>query len=213
MSWQVNYALQYFRQEPTTASAEHIREDAIIIMRHDQSCVVAIISAANTISHELALQYHADFPEMDFLCGYRKECVWEGAAIQYLEDNSIGWGSAGTLGSALSFNNVRTAAHKDYFFSYRLIRQIRAVSNLEREFDRVFKMTLTNGRILRVGMIMEYEPTADSIRSFWDRFGPIDIAWNINPNGSPTQNAVDAGRSLGCEVMKWEQLKVLLWKS
>jgi hypothetical protein len=57
---------------------------------------------------------------------------------------------------------------------------------------------------------MEYEPTADAIRTFWDRFGPIDIAWNINPNGNPTQNAIEAGADLGCEVMKWDELKIRL---
>ncbi|MCG3823579.1 hypothetical protein I3263_03430 [Photobacterium damselae] len=59
-------------------------------------------------------------------------------------------------------------------------------------------------------MIMEYEPTADAIRTFWDEFGPIDVAWNINPNGSPTQKAIAAGNDLGCEVLKWEELKQLM---
>lgn len=176
----------------------------------DRPDVVAVISAADTINAQLAMQYHTDFPDVDFLCGYRKECVWEGGAIRYLESNTIGWGNAGTLSSAIGTGDAKTAAHKGYFFSYRLIRQIRSVTNLEREFDRVFTMTLASGRTCRVGMIMEYEPTADAIRTFWDRFGPIDIAWNINPNGHPTQNAIEAGRSLGCEVMKWDELKVLL---
>lgn len=146
---------------------------------------------------------------MDFLCGYRKECAWEGGAIEYLEANNIGWGSAGTLGSAIP-NGINTAAHKTYFFSYRLIRQIKSVTILSRDFDRVFTMRLANGRTVRVGMITEYEPTADAIRTFWDRFGPIDIAWNINPNGHPTSNAIEVGRSLGCEVVKWEELREMV---
>ena len=210
MNWQVNYALKNIWESHGAASAQHLRDDAIRITIPDRADVVAIISAAYTINAELAMQYHADFPVMDFLCGYRKECVWEGGAIRYLESSQIGWGSAGTLGSAICRGDVKTSAHKDYFFSYRLIRQIEAVANLDREFDRVFTMTLVSGRTFRVGMIMEYEPTADAIRTFWDRFGPIDIAWNINPNGNPTQNAIEAGKILGCEVMKWNQLKVLM---
>lgn len=210
MNWQVNYALQNIWATHGAASAQHVRDDAIRITIPDRADVVAVISAAYTINTELAMHYHADFPDMDFLCGYRKECIWEGGAIRYLEGNTIGWGSAGTLGSAILTSDVNTAAHKDYFFSYRLIRQIRVVTNLDREFDRVFTMTLASGRTFRVGMIMEYEPTADAIRTFWDRFGAIDIAWNINPNGHPTQNAIEAGRSLGCEIMKWDELRVLL---
>jgi len=176
----------------------------------DRPDAVAVISAAYLIDSEMAKQYHLEYPEMDFLCGYRKQCAWEGGAIRYLESNSIGWGSAGTLGSAINNGDVKTAAHKDYFFSYRLINQMRSVTNLDREFDRVFTMTLANGRSVRVGMIMEYEPTADAIRTFWDQFGAIDIAWNINPNGHPTANAIDAGHSLGCKVMKWEELREIL---
>lgn len=210
MNWQVNCALKYIQDNHKSASVQHVRGDAIRIMLPHKSDVMAVISAAYTISTELAMQYHAEFPDMDFLCGYRKECVWEGGAIRYLEDSTIGWGSAGTLGSAVQKGDARSAAHKDYFFSYRLIRQMRSITNLDREFDRVFTMTLTNGRTVRVGMIMEYEPTADAIRTFWDRFGPIDIAWNINPYGNPTQNAIEAGAGLGCEVMKWDELKMLL---
>ena len=210
MNWQVNYALQNIWKSHGAEAAHHIRGEAIRISVPARPDIVAVISADYTVSANVAVQYRSDFPEMDFLCGYRKECVWEGAAITYLEGNQIGWGSAGTLGSAISTGDAKTASHKDYFFSYRLIRQMRSATNLSREFDRVFTMTLFSGRTLRIGMIMEYEPTADAIRTFWDRFGPIDIAWNINPNGNPTQNAIEAGRDLGCEVMKWDELRELL---
>jgi hypothetical protein len=210
MSWQVTYALENIRKNHGIASAHQIGDDAIRIVMPNRPDAIAVISAAQLISTESATQYHSNYPAMDFLCGYRRECAWEGGAIKYLEGKSIGWGSAGTLGSAIQAGNIKTATHKDYSFSYRLIRQMRSVSNLNREFDRVFTMTLANGRSVRVGMIMEYEPTADAIRTFWDRFGPISIAWNINPNGHPTPNAIEAGRSLGCEVVKWEELREIL---
>ncbi|WP_454832450.1 hypothetical protein [Pseudoxanthomonas wuyuanensis] len=210
MNWHVNYALKNLWKNHGEASAQYLRDEAIKITMPNQLVVIAVISAAYTINADLSMQYHADYPDMDFLCGYRKECVWDGGAISYLEGNAIGWGSAGTLGSAIFAGDVKNASHKDYFFSYRLIRQIRSIARLGREFDRVFTMTLTSGRTYRVGMIMEYEPTADAIRTFWDRFGPVDIAWNINPNGNPTQSAIEAGTALGCEVMKWDELSVLL---
>jgi hypothetical protein len=210
MSWQVNYALENIQQNRKVRSAQHIRGDAIRITIQEQPDVIAVISADHTINEKIVRQYHAEFPDIDFLCGYRKECAWEGGAISYLENNAIGWGNSSTLSFAIRDNDINTAAHKDYFFSYRLIRQKRTVANIMREFDRVFTMTLVDGRTLRVGMIMEYEPTADAIRTFWDRFGRIDIAWHINPNGHPTQNAIDAGRELGCGVMKWDELRVLM---
>ena len=38
--------------------------------------IVAVISDALTITADLVAKYHLAFPDMDFLCGYRKECVW-----------------------------------------------------------------------------------------------------------------------------------------
>lgn len=213
MNWQVNYALQKIWADHGAAAAQHLRDDAIKIMMPDRIEAIAVISACYTVNSELAIQYYAKFPHMDFLCGYRKECVWDGEAINFLEEKSIGWGSAGTLGSAIHSGEIRSATHKDYFFSCRLIKQSRFIKNLHREFDRVLRITLVSGRTFRVGLVLEYEPTADAIRTFWDRFGPIDIAWNINPNGNPTQNAIEAARALGCAVMKWEELKILLQKS
>ncbi|TPI21145.1 hypothetical protein FJW10_10135 [Mesorhizobium sp. B4-1-1] len=59
-------------------------------------------------------------------------------------------------------------------------------------------------------MIADYEPTADAVRTLWEQFGPIDIVWNINPNGSPSPEAIAAGQELGCEVMKWDELREYL---
>lgn len=210
MMWQIRFALEYLQKNTNLNSAEHIRDDAIKIELHDGAEVIAIISASYQITPELVAQYHADFPSMSFLCGYRKECIWEGGAIRYAQENQIGWGNAGSLSDAVESGDFINAEHKLYFFSYRLIRQMSSVTELDREYDRVFTMSLRNGKTYRVGMIMEYEPTADSIRTFWDHFGPIDIAWNINPNGSPTQQAINAGQELGCEVVKWEELKQLM---
>lgn len=210
MMWQIRFALEYLQKNVKLNSAEHIRDDAIKIELHDGAEVVAIISASYKITRELVAQYHSDFPNMSFLCGYRKECIWEGGAITYAQENQIGWGNAGSLSDAVESGNFVNAEHKHYFFSYRLIRQMSSITNLDREYDRVFTMSLRNGKSYRVGMIMEYEPTADAIRSFWDQFGPIDVAWNINPNGSATQQAINAGQELGCKVVKWEELKQLM---
>ncbi|MDI5929052.1 hypothetical protein QBK93_30890 [Rhizobium leguminosarum] len=210
MSWQVAYALKSIHGVRGVTGAENIRGDAIKITAQSQPESVAVISDADFIDVALAKGYHQQYPEMDFLCGYRKGAVWEGAAIKYLEGQKIGWGNSGTLTSAIQDDNVKTAAHKEFFFSDRLIRQLRCVASIDREFDRIHSLTLANGRTLRIGMVMEYEPTAEAVRTLWDRFGAVDVIWNINPNGKPTQKAIEAGEELGCKVMKWDELKALL---
>ena len=210
MKWQIKYALPNIKEERNVISAEPVGSDAINIVIRDQSDILAVISDSYRIDEAQTREYHTKFSNLDFLCGYRKECIWEGGAISYLERNGIGWGSAGTLYSAISRGDVNIASHKDYSFAVRIIHQLRAVKKVVREFDRILSITLANGHELRIGMVMQYEPTADAIRTIWEKFGPINIAWNINPNGNPTSSAVDAGYELGCEVMKWDELKAYL---
>ncbi|MFT4276991.1 MAG: hypothetical protein QM576_11585 [Rhodopseudomonas sp.] len=205
MSWQVRYALANISGSQLTG--EHVGGELIRITAQDQPEVWAVISAEHEICAATAERYRTTYPEMDFLCGYRKSCVWHGEAIEHLESVDVGWGSCATLASASLEGNANTASHKTYFFSDRLLRQYGRVQNVCREYDRIHRVTLRSGTVLRIAMIADYEPTADAIRSLVDQFGRVDIVWNINPNGHPSPEAIAAGIDLGCEVMKWEELK------
>lgn len=206
MNWQVKYALVNFAKEGRSR-AEHLGGELIRIVSEDRPDVVAAITAATTVDQATAVGYRNSFEGLDFLCGYRAECVWDGKAIQYLEESQVGWGSFSTLSSAVLDGNANTAQHKVYKFSDRLLRQYGPVVTVVREFDRIHRVALRSGEVLRIGMIAEYEPTADEVRTLWDRFGPVDIIWNINPNGTPQPEANEAGRELGCEVMLWNALR------
>lgn len=206
VSWQVKYALANFAKEGPSV-AEHLGGDVIRIVTENRPDVVAAISAVTTVDQATAAGYRDRVEGLDFLCGYRAECAWEGEAIRYLEDNQVGWGSFGTLRSAVLDGDANAAQHKVYKFSDRLLRQYGPVAAVDREFDRIHRVTLRSGEVLRIGMIADYEPTADEVRSLWDRFGPVDIIWNTNPNGTPQPEANDAGRELGCEVMLWDSLR------
>lgn len=212
MNWQVKYALANFAK-PGGSSAELVEGDLIKVVTPNQPDVLAAIVPDETLSRAAAIHFTDQFPALDFLCGYRSDCVWEGDAIRHLEGNRVGWGNFGTLCSAASDGNAKTASHKTYKFSDRLIRQYGRVASVDREFDRIHRVSLKGGGTIRIGMIAEYEPTADAVRSLWERFGPVDVAWNINPNGNPAPDAVYAGHELGCEVMKWDDLKDYMNKS
>jgi hypothetical protein len=206
VNWQIKYALANIAKQ-SQLTAEHVEDELIRIVAPDQPDVLAAISAADEIGAATATGYREKYPEMDFLCGYRTACVWHGDAIEYLEGAGVGWGSSGTLTSAALDGDANIASHKTYKFSDRLLRQYGRVQEVRREYDRVHRVTLRSGTSLRIGMLADYEPTADAVRTLWEDFGPVDIIWNINPNGSPSPEAVDAGHELGCEVMKWDELR------
>jgi len=206
MNWQVNYALANVTKQ-IRSTAEHVEGELIRIITPDRPDVLAAISAADVIDAETAASYREKHPDLDFLCGYRKTCIWHGEAIQILEDARIGWGSFGTLSSAALEGNANIASHKTYKFSFRLLGQYGPVQEVYREYDRIYQVLLKSGASVKIAMLADYEPTADAVRTLWDKFGPVEIVWNINPNGNPTTEAIGAGRELGCEVMKWDELK------
>ncbi len=211
MKWQIRYALENINKKQFGRSvAEYVDGDVIKITTEQQPDVLAAISEELAITKDSAEAYLTDNPRIDFICGYRKECVWHGEAIAFLQSKNVGWGNFGTLCSAANTGTANTAEHKVYKFAARLIHQYGIVKNVHRELDRVFCVTLKNGRQVRIGMIPDYEPTADNVRSFWAAFGPVDIAWNINPNGEPSTAANGAGDELGCKVLKNEGMKAYL---
>lgn len=211
MKWQIRYALENINKNAFSRSkAEYIGGDVIKITTEEQPDVLSIISNAQTITKDSAETYLADNPQIDFICGYRKECVWQGEAITFLQSKNIGWGNFGTLCSAANEGTANSAEHKVYKFAARLIQQYGIVESVNRELDRLVCVTLKSGRQVRVGMLPDYEPTADNIRSFWAEFGAVDIAWNINPNGEPSTTAKEVGDELGCKVLKNEGMKAYL---
>lgn len=207
MSWQVKFALNYLNDGSRGVSAVPLHGELISISMPAMPDVNAIILADKNIDLELVMQKHREEAEINFICGFKKDCVWAGPAIAYLEECEIGWGSIGTLSSAVLDGNVNTAVHKVYKFSDRLLKQYFFVKSIRREYDRLYELDLKNNRTIRLAMLAEYEPTADAVRSCWQQFGPVDLLWNINPNGSPTQSAIQAADELGCKVLKWEDLK------
>lgn len=206
MTWQVGYALANFNKSGPS-KAELVEGELIRVVTDGQPDVLAAISAAETLDQATAQYFVQTYPNLDFLCGFRATCVWEGAAITFLGASAVGWGSLGTLSSAALDGSAKTAPHKTYKFADRLIRQYGRVARVDREFDRIHRVHLRSGTTLRIGMVTDYEPNADAVRALWDRFGPVDIVWNINPNGSLTPEAIEAGRGLGARVMKWDDLR------
>jgi hypothetical protein len=211
MNWQVNYALKNINKDINKLfKAEHIEGDVIKVTTIGQPDVLAHISPCHEITLAIVKSYIEQFPKIDFVCGYRNNCIWKGDAIDHLQTRGIGWGNSGTLLSAVRKGDANIAEHKTWVFSSRLIHKYGIVKSATREFDRIFMVELKSGHKLRIGMIADYEPTADSVRTLVDQFGRVDIAWNINPNGQPTASSLQAGKELGCEVLKTDCLKAHL---
>lgn len=221
MKWQVKYFIKNTNKRDDISLlnpdrkivAKHVIDEFIEILHKDEQYLVAV-NGDDEITLGVVKSYHEKEPCLAFVCGYRKECKWHNEALKYLEDNSIGWGNSGTLYSAIYDDQVHMASHKDYLFAVRLLNQTKSlIKTIHRKYHCFYVIENKRGKQYRVVLALEYEPTADAVRTLWDRYGPFDLFWNINPNGNPTTEAVKAGEELGCKVVKWEEMKAILAKS
>ena len=206
MKWQIKYVLNNFTKHKQF-TVKHLGGELIHVSKLDQPDVVAAISDANEISAEIAASYIKNTPKPDFVCGYRPACVWHGGAIGKLERERVGWGNFKTLREAADDGKANTASHEIFKVPDRFLRRSRSVRKITREYDRIYNFNTTNGTHLRLGMILDYDLTANAVRTFWEVFGPVDIIWGINPNAKITPEAIGAALDVGCEVMGWEEFK------
>lgn len=198
MNWQIKYALRSLQENSITA--KYLGDELILISVPQQPDVLAAITDAHQVSINLAQQYR-QAKKIDFLCGYREACVWEGDAIRDLESSGIGWGNLASLLDNSLKGTANTASHKAYLFSNRLLHQYKKISSIEREFDRIYRISVGGGPLIRIAMINDYETTADTIRTMWENFGPVDVFWNINPNGRITRISTEVAKGIKCRII------------
>ena len=79
MKWQVKYALANLNKESKQDCARYVENDFIEITIAGKPDVLAAIYGGYDVTKEIAEKYVQQNPDIDFLCGYRKDCVWEGA--------------------------------------------------------------------------------------------------------------------------------------
>ena len=58
MRWQVNYALKYISEISGVTTAQHLRDEAILIRMPSKPEAIAVISAATLVDIDAARQYY-----------------------------------------------------------------------------------------------------------------------------------------------------------
>lgn len=158
------------------------------------------------ISGDAVRQALEDGTETDFVCSVPKDAIWHGAAIAHVESVGLGWGGYGTLLSAIvSDGTARGFEKKEYQFAMRGLRQHSKVQSVEREFDRLVKVTTARGSHSIV-FLEEYELTAERVRHAHEIYGSFNLVLRTNPNGEATQNAHDVAGELGARILQHGEL-------
>jgi hypothetical protein len=136
-----------------------------------------------------------------FVVNIPKDGVWTGGAIEALQANSIAFGGMGDLHRAIREDDPRGYVFKEYAYVERRLQQHRLVTDIDRLYDRVWRVHRASRATLDVAISNAYDLTADEVRTAHDRYTPFDILFHTNTMGRITQEAHAAAQELGIELV------------
>lgn len=73
-------------------------------------------------------------------------------------------------------------------------------------FDKLFSVTLDNGKIILIAVVQAYDLMAEHLRDAYEKVGRFDVALKNNPNGRITPDATDAANAMGVRVLGFGDL-------
>lgn len=163
------------------------------------NCIIGCISS-RAVGDEDVSALAAD-GGLDFIVNIPKEALWAGSAIDLLEAQGLGWGGVKDLFSALGTEHVRGFISKEYLFIERIFREHGSVESYERLSDRVYRLKRRGKDDVVVALVNDYDVTADSVRTAWDRHGPFTDILANNPNCRWSDEANQAAEALGVNLL------------
>lgn len=173
------------------------------ITRKKQGPFVAGIISVPIVTAEVVHPLLDANPQIEIVANVPKESVWTGKAIEAAVAKGVAFGGIRDLMSSISRENVRSYIRREYEFVERGLNQHDRVSELEREFDRVYLIHRHGLSPLRFVMLNEYELTADHVRTARSRYGTFDSVLINNPNGKATSSALELAKDMKIGIFKW----------
>jgi hypothetical protein len=149
-----------------------VQESAVIgpntlqITRKKYDPFVAGIISVPIVTAEIVQPLLDANSRIEIVANVPKESVWTGTAIAAAAAQGVAFGGISDLMSAISrIESVREYIRREYEFVERGLHEHDRVSELEREFDRVYVVHRHRLPPLRFVTLNEYELTGDHVRT------------------------------------------------
>lgn len=199
------WVAQTIAEKSGVEDANVIGPHCLKITRQKFAPFVAGIISVDVVTREIVQPLLEEEPTVEILVNVPKESFWTGPAIAAAAARKVAFGGIGDLMSSISNEDVRQYTRSEYAFVERGLRQHTRVSQFDREADRLYLVYRTGLDPLRFVMLKEYELTADHVRTARDRYGAFDAILLNDPNGKPTNEALQVAKDIGTEIFKWGQ--------
>ncbi len=191
------------RQANGVSKVEVLSDQVLRVSRSEYDPFVAgIVSAKCVEADTVRALVNSEFG-VEIIANVPKESYWTGGALRLAHDNNIATGAYGDLLRVIDLQDVRSFQPQETEFVERGLRQHNRISNFQRVYDRLYRISRNGLPDLKVAMLNEYELTADHLRTARDRYGQFSVAVITNPNGKATTSAEGAAETMGVEILKW----------
>ena len=171
------------------------------VERKERASFLLGVTSVRLVTYEIVGPFLLGNRRPRFVVNIPKEAVWTGGAIKPLQASSIAFGGMGDLQRAVRENDPGDYVFKEYAYVERRLQQHRLVTNIERLYDRVWRVRRGPGSTLDVAISNEYDLTADEVRTAYDRHAPFDILFHTNTMGRITTEAHAAAQELGIDLV------------
>ena len=140
-------------------------------------------------------------PRPDFIVNIPKEAIWQGEAIDHLQEEGVGWGKMYDLYRALnSEDELSGYRNPGLSFIERIFKQHNNVAVAERISDQVYRLHRYKGDPVVVALTDAYDVTADAVRTAHQALGPFDVLLKNTPYGRISSQGQATAQSLNMEI-------------
>jgi hypothetical protein len=188
-------------EQPDIAKATQLSPNLVDVERTEQPGFLLGVTSVQLVTSEVVGPFFEGDLRPSFVVNIPKEGVWTGGAIEALRANSIAFGGMGDLHRAVREDDPRDYVFKEYAYVERRIRQHRRVTNIDRLYDRVWRVHRASRNTLDVAISNAYDLTADEVRTAHVRYAPFDLLFHTNIMGRITEEAHVAAQELGIELV------------
>lgn len=164
---------------------------------------IGVLSSSVVTAEDVRRMLEVD-PAVEFVVNIPKAAIWQGSAIQILEEVGMAFGPLGHLMKAVAGRRdsepLNGFVHPETSYFRTILSQHSNLYRLVRVTDLIYEFQRKNGPPLLVAGLNEYELAGSTIRAAVAQHGNVSIIFATNPNAWPTSDAYEVAESMGIEL-------------
>jgi hypothetical protein len=188
-------------EQPDVAKATQLAPNLVEVLRTGRPGFLLGVTSVRLVTYESVEPFVTGNSRPSFVVNIPSEAVWTGMAIEALQAHFMAFGGMGDLHRAVCTDDPSDYVFGEYAYVERRLRQHRSVTNIDRLYDRVWRVHRGLKNTVNVAISNKYDLTADEVRTVRDRYAPFDILFHTNSMGRITNEAHGAAEELGIELV------------